>query len=286
MQASAHIGNDPLIYCKIDRFNKDRSFSMKYQQSDKRSSDLSDRLRKKCTLACLTMTLRQGVAAILAAAVTVIAARGDDAPPEPGIPVKVQPVRLALDDGSEAVAINDFYGLEKVAEIWAAAGIQVSFLAPIQLNSTEFYDLTLRERYNVMERKPEAIKTLFGNISPDTIVALFVHELGEACGCQRYNGWGNVPGTLLIVDSDGPKSPDTSTAVLAHEIGHNLSLEHASIDGNLMGAAVSQWMASLNSAQIAVARKTAKKLATGPLVSQPPPSAIPRPTTIPGNREM
>ncbi|MCB1096709.1 MAG: hypothetical protein KDN22_14115 [Verrucomicrobiae bacterium] len=232
------------------------------------------------------MKLRSGVAAPILAAVTVITAPAQDAgSPEP-IAVNILPVALALDDGSEAVVVSAHFDLEEVTRIWAGAGIALSFLAPLQLNSSELYDLTLAERDAVMQRKPDKIKALLDTMPPSTIVAIFVNELADSCSCQRYNGWGNIPGTLLIVDTNGPADPATGAAVLAHELGHNLSLKHTAIDGNLMNSEVAPWTVTLSPSQIADARKTAEALAAGTLVSRPRTEHVPKRDTIPGNYEM
>ncbi|MDA0814242.1 MAG: hypothetical protein O3C21_17865 [Verrucomicrobia bacterium] len=107
------------------------------------------------------MRVHSGATATILAAVTAMTAPGqDDAGSPDPVAVTIQPVTLALDDGAEVVSVGDHFDLEAVAKIWDAAGIALSFSSPLQLNSSDLFDLTLAERDAVMERKPEKIKAL------------------------------------------------------------------------------------------------------------------------------
>ena len=180
-----------------------------------------------------------------------------------------------------------------VDTIWAQAGIDVMWLAPMSLNSTE--TLNGSEGPNGNNPRPQSDLTSDpGGIDHETIgenagvrvantINMFFVDIAAGFGPLGLNfvaGLAEVPGNdiSLYVGSDLLNflgGQELVASVISHEIGHNLSLPHLEVTEGLLRSGLMDPPVPgerLNSAQIGAALSSG--INAGLLVAVPEPSAF------------
>ncbi len=176
----------------------------------------------------------------------------------------VQPIIVSNSNGSDTANYfgntaqqNDIHAL--IDQIWAQAGVDVTWLAPNTWNSTN----ANQGVYNLDQNAFFGDQAGVGNSNPNVLDIYFVEEIQEfgigafdentsaGIAFTPGNGISAFVGSNLLGFGGGR---DVIASVIAHEIGHNLGLPHISQAFNLMQAGgASNQGEQLNSSQIAAA---------------------------------
>lgn len=181
----------------------------------------------------------------------------------------IQPIIVSNNNGSDTA---NYFGTagqtsdihNSIDQIWAQAGIDVTWLAPNTWNSTNANQGSYNLNQNVFFGDQA---NGVGNANPSVLDIYFVQEIQEfgigAFDANTSAGIAFTPGNGISAFVGGNlltfgSGRDIVASVLAHEIGHNLGLDHTAGNGinfNLMNSGLGSAAEGeqLNSSQVSIA---------------------------------
>ncbi|MGR8947771.1 MAG: zinc-dependent metalloprotease family protein [Gammaproteobacteria bacterium] len=179
--------------------------------------------------------------------------------------VTVQPVIVSNDDGSNQAtyfgnATQQASILGFVDDIWAQAGIDVTFLSPNFWNNSFANEgnLSPRPTTDLATIRSEGIVAGVANADSSVINMYLVNvvpgfealdeDFAAGLATLDGNGFTQFVGANLLTFTTGQ---EVIASVVAHEIGHNLGLSHNLINENLMESGAAVGGERLNASQIA-----------------------------------